>query len=428
MSESSAFPMHRLCDIGVILYDCLHKTPNPVSSGYPYIAIPDIQQGTLKLDNVRLISSEDYHEWTKKTKPKEGDIILTRRGRVGDTAQIPPNLDCAIGQNLVILRSSGEKVDQGYLRWALTGPRYRQEVQKYLNVGAVFDSLNCRDIPLFEIPLPPLPEQKAIAHILSTLDEKIELNRKMNKTLEEIGKAIFKRWFVDFEFPDEEGKPYKSSGGEMVFNEELGKKIPVGWKVGTLEEVATIIDCMHSKKPEQQNNGKLVLQVYNIGQTGLLDLSNKFYVTDEDYEKWIKRIEVSEGDMIISKTGRVGAIAQIPSGVKAALGRNLVGVRPNNAMISTTYLKQYFLSRHMINEISMKTLAGTVMHSLHVKEIEKLRIIIPSINIIYKFDYRLKPIHERLNVQSNDRICDIRDMLLPNLISGKIRINVEDDT
>ncbi len=87
------------------------------------------------------------------------------------------------------------------------------------------------------MPLPPFAEQQKIASILSALDDKIELNYEMNKTLEEMAEAIFKRWFVDFEFPDENGKPYKSSGGEMVYSEELQKEIPKGWKVGTVADL-----------------------------------------------------------------------------------------------------------------------------------------------------------------------------------------------
>lgn len=103
---------------------------------------------------------------------------------MGDTAAIPPGLECALGQNLVLLRSETDEISQEYLRWALRGKEYRDEVFRYLNVGAVFNGLNVSDIPKFEIPIPPLPEQRAIAHILGSLDDKIEANRRMNATLE----------------------------------------------------------------------------------------------------------------------------------------------------------------------------------------------------------------------------------------------------
>ena len=146
-SKNFEYPAKSLESVGVRLLDCVHKTPKPASSGYPYIAIPNIKGGRLDLSDVRLISEEDYQEWTKKTTPRAGDIILIRRARVGDIAVIPEDLKCAIGQNLVILRSNEKQVFQRYLKWALRGPLYGQEAYKYLNVGAVFDSLNCKDIP-----------------------------------------------------------------------------------------------------------------------------------------------------------------------------------------------------------------------------------------------------------------------------------------
>lgn len=112
---------------------------------------------------------------------------------------MPEGLACAIGQNLVIVRSDGSKVDQGYLRWALRGPLHRQQMETWLNVGAVFDSLNVREIPKFALPVPSKPVLRAIVHILGTLDDKSELNRRMNRTLEETARALFTPWFADFE-------------------------------------------------------------------------------------------------------------------------------------------------------------------------------------------------------------------------------------
>jgi len=117
--EDSLYPMRRLCDVGVTLLDCEHRTPAAAPVGYPYVAIPNIRDGQLDLTGVRRISKEDFDLWTRKTKPKAGDIIMTRRARIGDIAVVPDGLECAIGQNLVILRSNGQQIDQSYLRWAL---------------------------------------------------------------------------------------------------------------------------------------------------------------------------------------------------------------------------------------------------------------------------------------------------------------------
>src|SRR5215813_12096163 len=149
------WPRLELGAAGVRVLDCEHKTPVHAPHGYPYIAIPNLVDGRLNLENVQLISEEDFEIWTRRTKPRAGDIIVTRRGRVGDSAVIPDGISCAIGQNLVILRSTGDAVQQRYLRWALRSPQWKSEVDRLHNVGAVFDSLNVSDIPRIKIPVPP---------------------------------------------------------------------------------------------------------------------------------------------------------------------------------------------------------------------------------------------------------------------------------
>ena len=233
-----------LREAGVILIDCLHKTPPSAKLGYPYIAIPQIKQGRINIEGARLISKEHFLEWNKKNKPESYDVILSRRCNPGETAFVPPGLECTLGQNLVLLRSNGNKIFQPYLRWAVQGPDWWEQIQTFLNVGAVFDSLKCADIPNFIIPVPPLPEQRAIAHILGTLDDKIELNRRMNQTLEAMAQALFKSWFVDFDpvRAKMEGRPtglpkeIEDLFPDSFEDSELGE-IPKGWKFGKLGDL-----------------------------------------------------------------------------------------------------------------------------------------------------------------------------------------------
>ena len=241
-----------LREAGVTLLDCEHRTPPKSPEGYPYIAIPQLDDGRINLEKVRLISEDDFIEWTRKADPQPDDIILSRRCNPGETAYVPDNLECALGQNLVLLRADGQSILPKFLRYLVRSPDWWEQIHKYINVGAVFDSLKCRDIPKFELPVPPLPEQRAIAHVLGTLDDKIELNRKMNETLEGIATALFKSWFVDFDPVHAKMDDRRPAGmddetaelfpDELVWNEELGKEVPKGWKVGTLKDAIEIFD------------------------------------------------------------------------------------------------------------------------------------------------------------------------------------------
>ena len=251
-----------LRDAGVSLIDCDHRTPPAANSGYPYVAIPQLKEGRLSLADVRRISPEHFADWTRKAKPQEHDVILSRRCNPGKTAHVPAGLDCALGQNLVLLRSDGTKVFPPFLRWLVQSPHWWEQVNTFINVGAVFDSLKCADIPNFKLPLPPFAEQKAIAAVLGALDDKIELNRRMNATLEAMARALFQSWFVDFDpvrakLDGRQPTGLDPATAALFPNEfedsELGP-IPKGWQV-----------CASTKMSTPQRRNGLALQTARTG-------------------------------------------------------------------------------------------------------------------------------------------------------------------
>ncbi|MBI3919582.1 MAG: restriction endonuclease subunit S [Betaproteobacteria bacterium] len=236
-----------LREAGVKLIDCDHRTPPAAEVGYPYVAIPQLRGGRIDLTDVRRISREHLDDWTRKAKPSANDVVLSRRCNPGETAFVPPNLEFALGQNLVLLRADGTKVFPPFLRWLVRGLEWWEQIGKFLNVGAVFNSLRCADVPNFELCIPSLFEQRAIAHTLGTLDDKIELNRRMNETLEAMARALFKSWFVDFDpvrakaEGRDPGLPKQIADlfPSRFVDSDLGE-IPEGWEVATLESVAVL--------------------------------------------------------------------------------------------------------------------------------------------------------------------------------------------
>ena len=193
------WPTLTLQEAGVKLIDCVHKTPAAVPTGRAYIAIPQLSNGRIDFSTARRISDTDFNLWTKKAKPQAWDIILSRRCNPGETALVAPSEEFAVGQNLVLLRADGTQIHPPFLRWLTRSPEWWVQVQKNLNVGAVFDSLKCADVPNFELLIPPKAEQEAIAYVLGSLDDKIEQNRRTGRALEGLARATFKAWFVEFE-------------------------------------------------------------------------------------------------------------------------------------------------------------------------------------------------------------------------------------
>ena len=142
------WPSMSLREAGVSLIDCEHRTPPASEDGYPYVGILQVKDGRIDPDGARRIAQEQFREWTQRAKPQPFDIVLSRRCNPGETGFVSPGfVEFALGQNLVLLRSDGKKVFKPFLRWLVRSPRWWAEVSKFINVGAVFDSLKCADIP-----------------------------------------------------------------------------------------------------------------------------------------------------------------------------------------------------------------------------------------------------------------------------------------
>ena len=302
-----------------------------------------------------------------------------------------------------------------------------------VQTGTSVPHISATQIKEYPFTCPPLPAQRATARILGALDDKIELNRRMNRTLEAMAQAIFKSWFVDFDpvTAKADGRaPYgmdAQTAGLIpsAFDEtELGP-LPKGWKVGTIGDIAVVIDCLHSKKPQRQEGGQIFLQLSNIKDDGLLDLSDIFYVSEEDYRKWVSRLEASEGDCVITNVGRVGAVSQIPPGVKAALGRNMTGIRCKPEYPFPAFLVTCLMSDAMRDEIDINTDTGTILDALNVKNIPSLRFARAPEPILKAFEKVVRPLRVQMetNVANSHTLAAIRDALLPQLLSGEIRVS-----
>ena len=239
---------------------------------------------------------------------KAGSVLFSVRAPVGEVNITEKNL--CIGRGLSALNMKNGNNE--FLYYLLK--KFKTQILNF-ETGSVFGAINGTQIRGLKLPFPEETEQTAIAKILSDLDSKIELLQKQNKTLEAIGQAIFKHWFVDFEFPNEEGKPYKSSGGEMVFNEELGKEIPKGWEIRQLDEIADYLNGLALQKyPPAGKEYLPVIKIKELRQ-GITSQSDKAsHEIDENYI-------INNGDILFSWSGSLMVI--IWGGGKGALNQHL---------------------------------------------------------------------------------------------------------
>jgi hypothetical protein len=228
-----------------------------------------------------------------------------------------------------------------------------------------------------------------------------------NDALIELNNSLFKNWFIDFQIPKFKGfEPKILEPSKYV--KDFGN-VPKIWEVLPLTQVSQVVDCLHTKKPAALDfdTGNQILQVFNISSNGLLKHNKQYFVAEKDYADWTKNIEVKEGDCIITNTGRVGAVAQIPKNKKFAIGRNMTAVRPNEEFITPTFLINYLLSDYMKIQTYRQTDIGTILDSLNVKGIKQILFLIPNIEVVTQYEKIARPIRELIEMNN-----DIKDFNL----------------
>ncbi|MCA8197871.1 restriction endonuclease subunit S [Burkholderia vietnamiensis] len=395
-----------LREAGITLIDCDHRTPPAQDSGYPYIAIPQLKDGHIRLDgSERRISASDYADWTKKLLPQQHDVIVVRRCNSGDSAVVPAALKCAIGQNLVVLRSDGSKVFPPFLRWLVRSDEWWEQVRKYLNVGAVFDSLKCKEIPLFELPVPSLDVQREIALLLQAVDDRITLLRETNATLEAIAQALFKSWFVNFDpvRAKQEGRAPEGIDEATAalfpdaFEESDFGLVPRGWRIGKLED--------------------------------LLILQRGFDLPASE--------RVPGSYPIIAASGPSGThhspMAKAPgvvTGRSGVLGRVFLELDDYWPLNTTLWVKEFRAASPCYAYEVLQLLdfpsfnAGSAVPTLNRNHIHSLPHLIPSRECVDAYEAMAMTLHRRVreNQKQAQTLAASRDTLLPRLISGQLRL------
>ena len=391
----------------------LSKKREEFGFGYEFLAFTDVFNNYFvpqTLDN--LVNSSEMER--VKCSIKRGDVFLTRTSE---------NLD-ELGRSCVALKDYPNATFNGFTKrlrpigtveilpeyagYYFRSLKFRNAVTSMSSM-TTRASLNNDMISLLTITVPTLEEQENIANILSCLDEKIELNNEMNKTLEEMAQCIFKRWFVDFEFPNENGEPYKSSGGEMV-DSELGM-IPNGWEVVNYINTSDIqYGFAFKSKLFNDKEGKPIIRIR--------DISNSYtptYTTEEYNDLYI----VTKNDILVGMDGEFKA--HIWGGKDSLLNQRVLRIRPKD---NNSIAYSYFSIKEPLRYLENSKVGTTVIH-LGKKDIDNIKIVYPPNNLISKYrdiaDNLINKICE--NKVEIMELLELRDSLLPKLMSGEIKVN-----
>ena len=407
MSEFKTYTLEQLCIVGsskrVHLSDY-------VQQGVPFYRskeVIEISSGK-NISEQLFISSEKYSEIKSKFPvPQENDVLITAVGTIGEILVVKdPNFYFKDG-NLIWLRNINfDIIDIDYLYYFFKSDLFQKTI-RYNNIGAVQKALTIDFLKTVKITLPSLDNQRKLISVLKSIDKKIQINSQINQELEAMAKTLYDYWFVQFDFPDQNGKPYKSSGGKMVYHPELKREIPEGWGV---EKLGDITICHDSKRvPLSSNDRELVKgEIPYYGATGIMDYVND-YIFDGDY------VLMAEDGSVMTEKGT--PILQRIS------GKNWV----NNHAHVLEPIKNHSckLLMMLLKDVSvMKIKTGSIQMKINQENMNK--IVVPAIplELLFEINQKLEVIDkQQLNlIEENKQLTQLRDWLLPMLMNGQVKV------
>ena len=351
--------------------------------------------------------SKDIFEKYRETYsyPKIGDILISAAGTLGKTVIFDGKPSYFQDSNIVWVDNDEKTVINSFLYY------FYQTNPWIKTTGSTINRLYNNDIKNLEISFPDLIKQQSIAAVLSALDKKIALNKQINARLEEMAKTLYDYWFVQFDFPDANGKPYRSSGGEMVFDETLKREIPKGWEVKSLNQVA---DIVMGQSPDGAS--------YNLEQKGTI-----FFQGSTDFDWRFPNVRqyttsptrfAQKGDILLSVRAPVGDLNISP--FECCIGRGLAALRSKSG--NNSFL--FYVMKYFKTVFERRNTEGTTFGSITKDDLHSLKLVAPADNVLEKYNEIASKYDEMIFIRSqqNHQLTQLRDFLLPMLMNGQVSV------
>lgn len=399
------------------IFDGPHATPNIVDSGAIFLGIDALDQGRINLKKTRCVTPEDYKKWTRRVTPQQGDVVFSYETRLGEAALIPEGLKCCLGRWMGLIRAKQPVLDPKFFLYYYLSPTFQEVIRLKTILGATVNRISIKEFPTFPVLLPPLEEQQSIAHILGTLDDKIELNRRQNATLEAMAQAIFKDWFVDFGpvHAKMEGRQPEGISREIadLFPDRLddeGK--PEGWERKKLGDLITFYS-------ERIKSDKLTESNY-VSTENML--SDKKGIT--------KASSLPTTDSVPAFcTGHI-LVSNIRPYFKKIWFATFDGGRSNDVLdfcpliVGTNYFIFNILICDAFFDFMMQTAKGSKMPRGDKNAIMAYSVVAPTEVLQRAYSSLVEVYYKKINnnVLKNEVLTSLRDTLLPKLISGELRV------
>lgn len=380
---------------------------------YPFVQTSDVKNA----NHILKTYSQTYNDkgLSQSKLWEKGTICITIAANIADSAIL--GFDACFPDSVLGLVVDKNKANIDFIEYLLQ--YYKMNIQNQSN-GTSQENINLDTFQHVYFNIPDLIEQNKIAKVLSVIDNKIDINNKINKELEQTAKDLYDYWFVQFNFPDENKRPYKTNNGRMIYSPILKKEIPIDWKVDKLKNICDIKSGYPFSSDNYIAKGIYgIITIKNV-QNGYIDIYTDNYINSipNDLPQYCI---LKKGDILLSLTGNVGRTGLIYSD-------NLL----LNQRVAKIILKQecfysyiYFLiSNNYFRNILEQKSTGTSQKNLSPIETENINIIIPDKNTINIFNNIAKSIIEKMvkNWTENKSLIELRDFLLPMLMNGQISI------
>lgn len=415
--------------------DGTHDSPKPVEKGRFLVTSRHITSGQLDLGNAYLISDEDFKSINKRSKVDRWDVLISMIGTVGEACLIKEEPNFAI-KNIGLFKSRGE-IEGKWLYYYLKSPEAQQLIHEYAR-GSTQQYIPLGALRSFPILVPTDHEEmRAIAHILGTLDDKIELNRRMNETLEAMARALFKSWFVDFEpvrakaEGRDTGLPKEISDlfPDSFEDSELGE-VPKGWRVKTIVDVAERVGMgpfgSSIKVETFVTEGVPVISGQHLNNFIMED--NTFNFITYSHADKLKNANVERGDVVFTHAGNIGQVAYIPESSqykRYVLSQRQFFMRCDRSQVSPIFIALFFKSpegQHKL--LANASSSGVPSIARPVTYLRSISLVVPPPKVICMFDKLVQPMLTKLRINHNQSrtLATQRDALLPKLLSGELRV------
>ena len=381
----------------------------------------NVRQNSFDFSNLDFITKEKDN-LLRNGKLQRDDIVLTTRGTVGNVAlysQEVPFSNIRINSGMVIIRVNRNFWHPYFVYLFFQSHLFKKQISRLIS-GSAQPQLPISILETVSIPQLTLDEQKEIIFNIKSIDQKIQINNQINQELEAMAKTLYDYWFVQFDFQDQNGKPYKSSGGKMVYNQELKREIPEGWGVEKLGELAQFKNGINYEKTSSGSEKVKIINVRNISSSTIFinqtDLDEIFLENDKS-----TNFIVNEGMILITRSGIPGATRLVSELEAKTVYSGFIIASEVNDLIYKNLIFYYLKN---VEEVLKNQSAGTIMKNISQSVLTDMVVSLPPQNLLLKFNSIIDNLLEQMkNVQrQNQELTQLRDWLLPMLMNGQLKV------